>query len=87
MKRLLWSVFALLAVLGLARLRFDAEVLNLLPAELPAVEGLRLHQQYFANARELLVTLAGDDPEQLATAAEAIADRLNSVTNLVRRAR
>jgi len=87
MKRLFWFALAVLAVLGLARLRFDAEVLSLLPAELPAVEGLRLHQQHFANARELLVTLAGDDPEQLAAAAEAIAARLNSSTNLVRRAR
>ena len=36
--------------LGLARLRFDVEVLDLLPADVPVVEGLKIYQQNFANA-------------------------------------
>jgi predicted exporter/lauroyl/myristoyl acyltransferase len=43
--------------LGLARLRFDAEVLDLLPSKLPVVRGLSLYQQHFANARELIITV------------------------------
>jgi len=74
----------LLAVgLGLYRLRFDVEVLNLLPAGEPVVEGLKLFQEYFANARELIITVRGKDAESAEAAAKFLADRLRKETNLV----
>ena len=49
---------------GLSRLRVDTEVLDLLPPDQPAVQGLKLYQQHFANARELIITVRAPDAEQ-----------------------
>jgi predicted exporter/lauroyl/myristoyl acyltransferase len=70
-------------VLGLARLRFDAEVLDLLPAKVPAVTGLKLYQQHFTNARELIITVQGTNADEARAAAQAIAMALRPKTNLV----
>ena len=49
-----WPWLLLIPVLlGLARLRLDVDVLNLLPAGVPAVDGVKLYQKNFASAREL----------------------------------
>jgi predicted RND superfamily exporter protein/lauroyl/myristoyl acyltransferase len=82
MKRWLWLLLIPLA-LGLARLRFDVEVLNLLPAEHPVVQGLKLFQQHFAGAEELVVTLEADSAEAAGASARSLAERLRSKTNLV----
>ena len=50
----LWLLLLPPVALGVWRLRFDVEVLNLLPSESPVVQGLKLYQQNFANARELI---------------------------------
>src|SRR5439155_1920798 len=81
--RWVWLLLLAPVALGLARLRFDVEVFDLLPRNLPAVEGLRIYQQYFANARELIVTLQAADAAQAETAARSIAERLRQQTNLV----
>jgi predicted RND superfamily exporter protein/predicted LPLAT superfamily acyltransferase len=85
-RRWLWLLLLVPLAVGLARLRFDADVLNLLPPDLPAVQGLQLHQRHFANSRQLLITLGGDDAEQLSESAKAIAQSLASQTSLVRTA-
>src|SRR4051812_24890730 len=77
-------VIPLFAVaLGLYRLRFDVEVLNLLPTGEPVVEGLKLFQEYFANARELIITVGGKDADSTEAAAKFLAERLRKETNLV----
>ncbi|HEU0011163.1 MAG TPA: MMPL family transporter [Verrucomicrobiae bacterium] len=82
----LWLLLALPIALGLWRLRFDAEVLNLLPPRSPAVQGLKLYQENFSNARELIVTVRADEPERAEAAASAIAAALRQATNLASRA-
>ena len=82
MKRWLWLLLLPLA-LGLVRLRFDVEVLNLLPGELPVVHGLQLYQRHFASANELLVTLESTDAERAETAARSLAEHLRAATHLV----
>ncbi|MFA6544653.1 MAG: MMPL family transporter, partial [Limisphaerales bacterium] len=82
MKRWLWLLLIPLA-LGLVRLRFDVEVLNLLPASLPVVQGLKLFQQHFASAEELIVTLESDSPESTEASARSLAEHLRSKTNLI----
>ncbi|MBI5801834.1 MAG: MMPL family transporter, partial [Verrucomicrobia bacterium] len=82
MKRWLWLLLLPLA-LGLTRLHFDAEVLNLLPRELPVVRGLQLYQRHFAGANELLVTLEAPDAERAETAARSLTEHLRAATNLV----
>ena len=83
LKRWWWALLVLLAVLGLWRLRFDVDVLNLLPPDQPTVQGLKLYQQHFANARELIITLRAPDAEQAERLADALAARLRQETNLV----
>ena len=74
----LWLLALPLLAVGLLRLRFDVDVLNLLPADLPAVQGLRLQQEHFANAHELIITLKGPDAEASASAARSLAERLRA---------
>lgn len=86
-RRWLWFFLALPLVAGIARLRFDVDVLNLLPNSLPEVRGLQIHQRHFVNAQQLLITLRGKDAEAVATAAKAVAGRLATQTERVRSAR
>jgi len=76
-------ILPILCILGFTRLHFDVEVLDLLPSNNRAVEGLKIYQQQFSNARELVVTVQASDAEQAETAARAIADKLRPNTNLV----
>ena len=79
----LWWLLVIPVALGAARLRFDVEVLNLLPDQLDAVRGLKLYQQNFSNARELILTLDGPDPEAVEQKARELARVLRAETNLV----
>ncbi|MCL4179414.1 MAG: MMPL family transporter [Verrucomicrobia bacterium] len=74
-----WLLLVLLvpAVVGLTRLRFNVEVLDLLPGDLPAVQGLKNYQRHFANTRELIITLAGTDAEETELAAGSLAQALS----------
>lgn len=77
-----WLLLLVPVVFGLLRLRFDVEVMNLLPDNFPVVRGLKLYQTNFANARELIITLQADDPEVAESAAHAIAIELRAATHL-----
>jgi len=79
----LWLLLLLPVALGLWRLRFDVEVLNLLPSESPVVQGLKLYQQHFANARELILTVGAPDAGQAEASARVIAQALRSRPDLV----
>src|ERR1051326_5461229 len=81
--RWLWLLLLVPLAIGVMRLRFNVEVLDLLPPQLKTVQGLKLYQQYFANARELIITLRAANPEQAETAAREIAENLRKETNLV----
>jgi predicted exporter/lauroyl/myristoyl acyltransferase len=78
-----WLALLLPIAAGFARLHFDADVLSLLPAQMPAVQGLKMYQQHFANARELILTVNGADAESTKAAAQSIADHLRQATHLV----
>src|SRR5262245_13708012 len=80
-----WLLLLLLVpiLIGVGRLRFDVEVLDLLPPELKEVQGLKIYQEHFANARELIITVRASDAEQAAAAARDIAERLRKETDLV----
>ncbi len=72
-----------LIALGFWRLRFDVDVLNLLPSDLPAATGIKLYQTNFANARELIITVQGTEAEAVENAARSLGERLRAATNLV----
>jgi len=79
----MWLILLPLLAIGLARLRFDVEVFDLLPPDLRAVQGLKIYQEHFANARDLLLTISAPGAEQAEAAARSIAERLRVETNLV----
>src|SRR5947207_972841 len=81
--RWLWLLALIPVGIGLARLRFDVEVLNLLPSDVAAVQGLKIYQQYFANARELVISVRAVNAEAAEQAARSLAERLRAETNLV----
>jgi predicted RND superfamily exporter protein len=78
-----WLLLLLPIALGLWRLRFDVEVLNLLPTDSPVVHGLKLYQQNFANARELILTVSAPEAAQAEAAARAVAQALRARPDLV----
>src|SRR5262252_1182897 len=80
--RWLWLFLLVPAVLGLMRLRFDVEIFDLLPSDLAVVKGLKLYEEHFANARELIITIKAKDAEQGENAARALAQRLKQRTDL-----
>ena len=69
--------------LGIARLRFDVDILNLLPANLSVAQGLQLYQKHFANSGELIITLQAPTAEEAESAAHSLANLLRQQTNLV----
>lgn len=81
--RLWWLMLLIPLVLGLARLRFNVEILDLLPGEVPSVTGVKLYQQKFSNSRELIITLHASDRELATQAAQAIAEKLRAEINLI----
>ena len=85
-RRWLWLLLLLPLVAGLARLHFYVEVLNLLPADVPAVQGLKLYQQNFANAGELILTVRAPDAETTEAAARELALALAERKSLVKQA-
>jgi predicted RND superfamily exporter protein/lauroyl/myristoyl acyltransferase len=83
LKRWWWALLLVAIGLGLARLRFDADILDLLPPDEPTVQGLKLYQRHFTNARELIVTLRAPDAGTAEKLAAKLAARLRRATNLV----
>jgi len=79
----LWLLLLLPLALGIARLRFDIEILNLLPQKLAVARGLKIYQENFSDARELILTLEAPTDEQAESAARSLAQILRARTNLV----
>ncbi|MFN7140964.1 MAG: hypothetical protein ACK4UN_16665, partial [Limisphaerales bacterium] len=79
----LWLLLLIPIALGIVRLRFDVEVLNLLPENSPVVQGLQLYQQNFSNGQELLITVDSGDAAATEETARTIAEKLRQATNLI----
>ena len=87
MKRFRWWWLLLLIpmIMGFARLRFDSEILDLLPTKVRAVQGLKLYQQHFTNTRELIITVQASDADSAKTTARAIAAAMRARPDLISR--
>ncbi|HYG34254.1 MAG TPA: MMPL family transporter, partial [Clostridia bacterium] len=83
--RWLWLLLLIPVVIGVTRLRFNVEVFDLLPPDLKEVQGLKLYQEHFANARELIITIKAPEAETAESAARALAERLRQHPELVAR--
>jgi predicted RND superfamily exporter protein/predicted LPLAT superfamily acyltransferase len=82
-KRWWWALLVVAVGTGLIRLRFDVDILNLLPADEPTVQGLRLYERHFADARELVISVRAPDVDRAEHLAGTLAARLQQETNLV----
>ena len=76
LKRWWWALLVVFVGIGLWRLRFDVELLDLLPPDQPTVQGLKLYQRHFTNARELIITLRAPDGEKAERLAAVLGERL-----------
>lgn len=76
------------AASGLSRLRFDTDILSMLPGELPEVRGLKAHHHAFAREDEaiLLVEGSGESETSPEDAAKSLAAALEK-DGVVKRAR
>ena len=78
----------LLASSGLLRLRFDTDILSMLPPDLPEVKGLKAFQEAFSRDDELILLIEGGEADEgsMALAAESLATHLEAA-GVVKQAR
>lgn len=78
----------LFATVGLTRLRFDTDILSMMPGELPEVKGLKAFHEAFSRNDELILVIQGgeQDAGTLADAAESLGKKLKA-DSLVKNAR
>lgn len=74
-----------LGAVGISRLSYDVDILDLLPRHLPGVEGTLLMRDLYERPDQLIVTIEAADAELAATAAEQLEAALMSESDLVRR--
>ena len=69
-----------IAAMGLGRIRFDTDVLSVLPTEMPEVRGLQLFQQAFSRDEEMVMLLeTGEDQAgDLPMYAEELAEKIRA---------
>jgi len=79
----LWLLSLVPLAIGITRLRFDVEIMNLLPEKLAVAQGLKIYQQNFSDARELILTLEAPTADEAESAARSLAQWLRSQTRLV----
>ncbi|MEO5714056.1 MAG: MMPL family transporter [Luteolibacter sp.] len=82
-------VLAILAASsGLLRLRFDTDILSMMPADLPEVKGLKTFHQAFSRDNELIMLIEGGEADEgsMPAAAESLAKHLQA-DGAVKRAR
>jgi predicted exporter len=74
-----WVLLLLaVAAVGWSRVRFETDVLAVLPADLPEVQGLRAFQEAFARDDELVILVESDDGAAVSPLREELAERLEA---------
>ena len=79
-RRALLIGLAVLAASGLFRLRFDANVLDLLPPDLPQVQGLKIFLKHFGLPSELIITIEGPDTDTTGQFTKSLTEHLRAKT-------
>ncbi len=85
---LILGLSILAAATGLLRLRFDTDILSMMPADLPEVKGLKAFHQAFSRDNELILLIEGGEADEgaMPAAAESLAKHLVA-DGVVKRAR
>ena len=73
-------VAILCASFGLTRLRFDTDILSMLPGDLPEVKGLKAFHEAFSRDDELILVIEGGEQDAggLSEAAESLGKQLST---------
>lgn len=71
----LLALLAIVSAMGLGRVKFETDVLAVLPGEMPEVEALQAFQRVFAKKGELILLIEGD-PDQVGPL-ESVAEELS----------
>ena len=84
-----WILLALLplVVIGLMRLRMEADILATLPGDVPEVRALKWLRDGFAGGNDLLIALEASDADSAAAATRALAEQLQKRSELVKEVR
>ena len=82
---LLLLVWGGLTAMGLSRLSFNVDVLDLLPRGRPEFDGIRDLYRHFGRKNELLVTLSAPEAEAAKSAAASLGKHLSEGAGLTRR--
>jgi len=85
---ILLVVSILAATAGLMRLRFDTDILSMLPGNLPEVKGLKVFHEAFSRNNELVMLIEGGEEDEglLGEAAKSLGEHLEE-KGVARRAR
>jgi predicted RND superfamily exporter protein len=85
---ILLVVSILFATAGLLKLRFDTDILSMLPGDLPEVKGLKVFHEAFSRNNELVVLIEGgeDDEGLLGESAKSLGEHLEE-SKVAKRAR
>ena len=69
------------SVAGLTRLRFETDIMEVLPANLPSVEALKVSQKHFGNDRQVVLLLHSEgeeiDGQDVAELADHLREKLS----------
>ncbi|MEM0896342.1 MAG: MMPL family transporter [Verrucomicrobiota bacterium] len=79
----LFGSFIGLSLFAYKRLSFDTDPLELLPHEMPEVQGLKLYQQHFNKQVDLIIAIKGENDEIVERATDTLADALAAEKKLV----
>ena len=79
---LLLAVTAVLGWVGLSRLNYNVEVLDLLPQHMPGLEGTRVLRDSFQKANRLVITMETPDAAVAEAASLSLASHLESLGQL-----
>ncbi|MEM9480123.1 MAG: MMPL family transporter [Verrucomicrobiota bacterium] len=79
----LFGSFIGLSLFAYKRLSFDTDPLELLPHEMPEVQGLKLYQQHFNKQVDLIIAVKSKDDELVERATDTLAEALAAEKKLV----
>ena len=78
------ALLGVCAAILFSRQAFDTDILNLLPGDRPAVKGLKIANERFAQAREITFVIQGDDPGAVEDFQAFLVERLRKQPWVVR---
>ncbi len=81
----LLALTVVLGVIGVSRLNYNVEILDLLPQGMRGVEGTRILKDTYEKAHQLVLTVDAPNADMAAAATDSLAEALTAQVSLIRR--